>query len=74
MIKETNDLHKLKLGRLGVLLAVAYLILVIAFYFIAGDQLHYRASRGNLPLPTAEAATTELVEGITVEQLFSVNI
>ena len=47
-----------------------YLFLVISFYFLAGDQLHYRTSRGNMEIPPAESSTTELSAGTVVEQRF----
>ncbi len=60
--------------RLCIALFVLYWILIVAFYFLAGDQLHLRQSRGELPLPVAELGTAELVQGTVVEQHFTVNI
>ena len=51
-----------------------YVILVASFYFLAGDQLHLRQSRGNLDMPEAESGTVELVQGAVVEQKFSCEI
>lgn len=56
------------------LTAGAYILLVILFYWLAGDQLHYRQSRGNFALPAAELGTVDLTEGVVVEQTFSVKI
>lgn len=56
------------------LTAGAYLLLVVLFYWLAGDQLHYRNSRGDFDLPVAEAGTVELVQGAAVEQTFHVKI
>lgn len=69
MEEQTVDLKKLFAGCLGV-----YLLLTLAFYFLAGDQLHLRQSRGEFTMPTAEAGTVELAQGATVEQSFAVNI
>lgn len=69
MEEQSIDLKKLFAGCLGV-----YLLLTLAFYFLAGDQLHLRQSRGEFALPPAEAGTVELVQGATVEQSFAVNI
>lgn len=55
-------------------LIVMYVILVITFYFLAGDQLHLRQSRGNLDMPAAESGTVELIQGAVVEQKFSCEI
>ena len=57
---------------IGVLLA--YVVMTIAFYFLAGDQLHYRTSRGNIAMPLSEGGTVELMQGATVEQTFTANI
>lgn len=55
-------------------LFVLYWTLIIVFFFLAGDQLHLRKSRGELPQPAAEAGTVELVQGAVVEQSFTVKI
>lgn len=52
----------------------AYCILVVAFYFLAGEQLHLRASRGNLEQPIADMAVAELAQGVVVDQIFSAEI
>jgi len=62
------------LRRLAVCLVLGYLALTVLFYFLAGEQLHLRVSRGNLELPAAEAGTVELCQGAVVEQIFTVNI
>ena len=53
---------------------VVYAILISLFYFLAGDQLHYRNSRGNVDMLPAESGTIELVQGAVVEQVFMVHI
>lgn len=55
-------------------LFIAYWLLIVAFFFLAGDQLHLRQSRGELSLPTAESGTVELTQGAVVEQTFTVKI
>lgn len=57
----------------GACLAV-YVVLTVAFCFLAGEQLHLRNSRGNLTMPVADMGAAELVQGVTVEQNFVVNI
>lgn len=44
--------------------------LLIAFYFLAGDQLKYRDSRKNFLLTEANGTTKEVIRGVTVEQFF----
>ena len=53
---------------------VIYAILVVAFYFLAGDNLHFRQSRGNLAMPSADTFLDELTEGKVLEQVFSAKI
>lgn len=53
---------------------VVYVFLACAFYFLAGEQLHLRNSRGNLEMPTADMAIAELIQGTVVEQTFSAEI
>lgn len=51
-----------------------YWLLIVSFYFLAGDQLRFRQSRGTVDLPVAEAGTVELTQGIVIEQIFSTKI
>lgn len=51
-----------------------YAVLIVSFYFLAGDQLHFRQSRGNLEMPTADTSAVELSGGAVIEQTFSANI
>lgn len=62
------DLKKICLITLAI-----YIALVAGFYFLAGEQLLYRESRGNLPMPASDAAA-ELSRGVTVEQVFHAKI
>lgn len=66
--------RKLNIKKLSVLFVVCYLFLAVAFYYLAGYQLHFRQSRGTLEMPAAEAGTVELVQGAVVEQTFSAEI
>lgn len=67
-MRETDDALPLKQICIGVL--IGYFLLAACFYFLAGEQLHYRNSRGNIAMQTANAATVELTKGSTVEQRF----
>lgn len=66
--------RRLDIKKFSILLVICYFFLAVIFYYLAGYQLHYRQSRGSLDMPTAEAGTVELVQGVTVEQTFSVKI
>lgn len=60
--------------RLAKILLLGYLIVTILFYFLAGEQLRLRQSRGNVLLPASDSGTVELVAGNTVEQQFNTGI
>lgn len=47
-----------------------YALAMVLFYFLAGDQLHYRVSRGNMEQEVADVAIVEMVSGAMVEQTF----
>jgi ABC-2 type transport system permease protein len=62
------------LCRMAVFLVAGYLAAVALFYFLAGEQLHLRRSRGNIDLLPAESGTIELTAGSVVEQQFTTTV
>ncbi len=64
----------IQLKKIMIFLVVFYIFSAVAFYFLSGDQLKLRESRGNIIMPAAEKATVELVEGNVIEQSFSPKI
>ena len=62
------------LRRLATVLLAGYLAAVVLFYFLAGEQLHLRESRGNIDILPAESGTVELTAGCVVEQRFSTKV
>ena len=72
MRKQRTEQFNMK--RILLSITLAYLILMVLFYFLAGEQLHFRQSRGNFNQPAAETGTVELVRGALVEQVFTVKI
>lgn len=72
--KRAGETVSINIKRALLIVVVAYIILIVLFYWLAGDQLHYRTSRGNFELPPAESGTVELVQGAVVEQAFMVKI
>lgn len=74
MENKTKKSYVFDPGKLFLTIMAVYVLLVVAFYFLAGPQLHFRESRGNLTMPPGDASTVELVEGATVEQFFSAPI
>lgn len=74
-MSETIKANKFKRGiRICAAVLVVYLLLAIAFHFLAGDQLLYRDSRSNLEMPAAETGTVEVVGGTVIEQTFTTKI
>lgn len=71
---EKDQHSNVNIKKFATTVTLAYVLLVVLFYFLAGDQLHYRQSRGNFLQPAAESGTVELVQGAVVEQKFSVDI
>lgn len=69
-----KDKPQFDLKRVFALCFAVYTVLIIAFYFLAGDQLHFRRSRGEVTMPAAEAGTIELVQGTYVQQTFTAKI
>ncbi len=69
-----KDKQHFDLKRVFALCFAVYAVLIIAFYFLAGDQLHFRRSRGEVTMPAAEAGTIELVQGTYVQQTFTAKI
>lgn len=62
------------LWRLAAILIVGYIVFVVLFYFLAGEQLHLRESRGDLTLLPADSGTVELIAGSVVDQAFTAEI
>lgn len=66
--------ESLNITKIFSIIMVLYIVATAGFYFLAGDELKYRDSRGNMPLLAGESAAAELTKGMVVEQEFSVNI
>ncbi|WP_312642524.1 ABC transporter permease [Hydrogenoanaerobacterium sp.] len=58
------------LKKISTIMVLSYFFLSVVFYFLAGEQLHLRESRGNLNMPVANSGSIELVAGSRVEQIF----
>lgn len=74
MTKISIDKRNLKIGKISLVLLVVYILLGALFYYVAGDQLHYRDSRYNVEMPEAEEGVAELSEGVIIEEEFSTQI
>lgn len=73
-VSQEQTQPKIILRRLAVVLLAGYLAAVVLFYFLAGEQLHLRESRGNIDILSAESGTVELTAGCVVEQRFTTEI
>lgn len=62
------------LKKVCLIVLAVYLVLTVGFYFLAGEQLRYRDSRGNVSRTAPEIGTIELAQGTVVEQHFELKI
>lgn len=74
MNKSKKTYPNINIRKMYIIILMLYCVSVIAFYFLAGQQLHYRNSRGNIVMPSAETGTIELANGTVVEQAFTAEI
>lgn len=72
--RQKNWLIVPPLRRLAAGVVLTYMILIVLFYFLSGEQLHLRKSRGDINFPLAESGTVELCQGTVVEQQFTAEI
>lgn len=61
---------QINIKKVSVIIFAVYAALVVAFYFLAGEQLHFRDSRGNLKMSVPNFGTVEMTKGSKVEQIF----
>lgn len=69
-----KDRPQFDLKRIFALCLAAYVLLAVAFYFLAGDQLRFRQSRGEITMPIAESGSIELVQDARVQLTFTTKI
>lgn len=74
LLKQGQSNGEVNIPKFCIVLFSLYWALIVGFFFLAGEQLHLRQSRGELVLPAAEAGTVELTEGAVVEQVFAADI
>ena len=72
----TNKLrtYEPNLNKCGFIVILIYIIVTVGFYFLAGEQLHFRQSRGNIDILQAEYGTIEMTSESVVEQFFTPKI
>ncbi len=71
---EEGISDRINLKKICAVILVCYAALAVAFYFLTGEQLHFRVSRGTIAMPTANYGTVELVPGAKVEEVFTPKI
>jgi ABC-2 type transport system permease protein len=64
----------IQLEKIFAIVLAVYVLLTVSFYFLAGEQLRLRDSRGDLELPVADSAPYELCAGMVYEQQFIAKI
>lgn len=73
-MKKTYNKSNLNAVKVGIYSVIIYIILAVAFNFLADEQLKIRDSRGNIEMPIADSMTIEVVNGTMVEQVFTPKI
>lgn len=73
-MKQQTPTVSIDIKKICLLVFALYLMLLGAFYALAGDQLRYRDSRGNLEMPVSESGTGEITADAVVEQSFTPQI
>lgn len=72
--KKADTFCAFNIKRTLIIGLLVYLFIIVSFYFLAGEQLKIRDSRGNIEMQPAEYTVGELTEGIVLEQTFSAKI
>ncbi len=68
---KPSDNKHLTIKKIGTLVILIYVVLTVAFYFLAGEALHFRTSRSNISSLPATSGSVELVAGTIIEQEFT---
>ena len=71
MKRQNFKIYKIYKNKYIFLILFIYIGLASLFYYLIGEQLYFRDSRGNISLIPAESGTIELVQGRKVEQFFT---
>lgn len=74
MLRKTPAVGEIDIRKVCLVVFAAYLVAIGVFYFLAGDQLRYRDSVGNLPIPVSESGVGEITAQRVVEQTFTPQI
>lgn len=83
MLKQENSLKqfnsqnisdRVNLKKVCAVIMAGYVVIMVLFYFLAGEQLRYRNSRGDIKMLDPNFGTVELVAGSRVEQQFTPRI
>ena len=63
-------MNKDTIRRIFISIIAIYTILVVSFYFLAGDELRYKESSNNIPMIEADSVSPQIVKGISISQSF----
>ncbi len=71
---ESKPIETINLKKIIAITLAAYVLLAVLFFFLCGEQLKLRDSRGNTEMLVANSATVELAAGTVIEQQFCASI
>lgn len=75
--QNTNSIaiaDQINIKKISAVILAVYAVLAVAFYFLAGEQLRFRDSRGNFKMPVPNFGTVEMTKGAKIEQMFNPKI
>lgn len=73
MVNDEKEIfpHKdMNVKKISLYILFTYIFLVCSFYFLSGEQLYYRESRGNIEFVQANDIASEMYAGNSLEQIF----
>lgn len=72
--KNKNVMVSLMLKKISSTCITGYLLIIILFPYLAGEQLYIKESKGNIKMPVAQSGTVEMCVGNMIDQHFTVSI
>lgn len=63
-------MNKDKIKKIFGIVLLVYAVFVVSFYFLSGEQLRYKESKGNIVMPEADSVTEEINNVTSVTQEF----
>lgn len=73
-IRSIAIADQINIRKISAVILAVYAVLAVSFYFLAGEQLRFRDSRGNLKMPVPNFGTVEMTKDAKIEQMFNPKI